>query len=156
MEELQAWIAEVLDSQARWRSSKAEAYPGDPRNVRSAKALADAAEYVRNLKGPNESAGLRAFASFVDALEHEGGGVPGGGGGRYATEPEAVVSAGRRTGRFGFDGALDYEDALRRLLDDSIESWAEALADSTDAPPTGLVVWFEEAGFRIWEEGEEE
>ncbi|MFZ0118113.1 MAG: hypothetical protein WAL99_01415 [Pseudonocardiaceae bacterium] len=44
-----ALLADYLREQARWREIKAEEYPEDARNARSARALLDAAEYVAQL-----------------------------------------------------------------------------------------------------------
>lgn len=147
MEPLQAWIAEVLESQASWRRSKAEEYPDDLRNARSAAMLEEVAESVRELEDPDASPGMRGFSAFDAMVE--------------APELESLVHAGYRTGRFGFDNTAkpaDFEEALSDLLDDSIESWADYLGDGGKDQPRSaeLVQFFKDAGFPLWHDEDEE
>lgn len=63
-------LADYLREQARWREIKAEEYPEDARNARSARVLFDAAEYVAQL--PDDDSRLvrldqaRCFTALPD------------------------------------------------------------------------------------------
>ena len=61
------WLANALERVARWRESKAEEYPDDVRNVRSANALHQAVMHVRITFTPNVSRVVEQLAELVVA-----------------------------------------------------------------------------------------
>ena len=60
-------LAEAFGGQARWRSEKAEEYPDDERNPRSAAGRDHLAEYVVSLSDTDER--VRELATLVVNLE---------------------------------------------------------------------------------------
>jgi len=105
-EPLAAYLRETAD----WRDRKAEEYPDDPRNVRSAAALRALAEYVSHL--PDDHEVLVALAAAERCLYIDGRISPG-------------EEASRVASRFGFyetwNGDLVltlFADAVRREATD--------------------------------------
>jgi hypothetical protein len=130
-------LVEYLESRSRWRDEKAEQYPDDLRNGRSADALASLAAYVRD---------GRADASVVDRIEtpsrEDGTGI------LQLTEcaadgehPHGAVA------RYGFyfaleDPAHDHEQFLALLADlvekdeaEQLMEWVREGACSLDDVP---------------------
>lgn len=56
-------LAAYLRQQSRWREAKAEMHPGDDRHARSARALAEAADYIERL--PDNDGRLRRLEAFA-------------------------------------------------------------------------------------------
>jgi hypothetical protein len=86
-------IVEYLRGQASWRAWKAEEYPEDARNARSAEHLTALAEYVQQL--PDNDENLRKLeVAVVDAVDVW---MPG-------------ERAAWLVSRFGFDAPVPVED----------------------------------------------
>ena len=113
-------LAEHLDSQAWWRSIKADEYPDDRRNERSSTALSDLAKQVRNLPAAHD--GLRL-------LDEAGGFFDG------------VVLCGEKAhafvGQTGFHlsmpGCWDVEDWLTEFTNAVREDAAEPVDEGVGA-----------------------
>lgn len=63
-EKVRTELADELDSQARWREIKAEEYPDDARNRRSADGLYELAQTVRDM--PDDHPVLLAWAKLCE------------------------------------------------------------------------------------------
>ncbi len=98
-------LADYFDDQARWRDLKAEEYPDDARNVRSATALRALAARVRAL--PADDPRLRQLA----ALD-------------WPTDPfTAGEESGRLTALYGFHQADDPDAWLSAFTEACIRDW---------------------------------
>jgi hypothetical protein len=82
-------LHDYIEEQARWRSEKASEYRGDRRNVASADALRELADYVGRL--PESDGRLQVLAEMRDVL------MPGGDVFMPGVEGSEMIS------RFGFD-----------------------------------------------------
>jgi hypothetical protein len=142
------WLAELLEGQAAWRRSKAEEYPEDGRNVRSAIWLEKAAGYVRGL--PESHRGLGLFVDLAHELalwvRTE----------RISADPYEIALTGSEVaGRFGFNATKDtpttsdFEQLIRDVHRETLETWAENIAEGIDQPPRDLVSYFENYGVSI-------
>jgi hypothetical protein len=120
MPSTQEALAEYLASKAHWRARKADEYPEDARNKRSAEALAALETHVRGLPDDDEQI-LALGANW---------GVVDGTVGIFAPSEEAD----RFIGRLGFDGPVeDPAEVLGALIvlqreAQEHEAWAEAEA----------------------------
>jgi hypothetical protein len=126
---MRAWLAEALDQSARWRQSKAVDYPEDPRNAKSAAALARAAAYVRQKEG----GGIHLMRELVAACDETGYdftsfGLPG-------------EESQRLAGRYGFDhdpGLPDdasHDALLRQIFVASLDDIRDAFDNWDDEVP---------------------
>lgn len=125
LEFLKEQIGFAVEGSAQWRRRKAEEYPEDARNERSAGALDRLAERLAAL--PSEH---RAFRDLAQVW--------------YGSGLSATEAQSQYVGRYGFDGEQDAEpeaflDGLREvLLDVVIEELPADTADAT-AEATGSV-----------------
>jgi|GEM_PF-1795563 len=107
-------VASGIDEHARWREMKAEEYPADTRNQRSAQALRDLAKYVRDL--PDDDPTLKRLAADAEVLDHLEFGLTG----------ENVKSM---LSRYGFDGAESPGAFLALAVDQALADWVNDLGD---------------------------
>jgi len=140
-------LADLFLSTARWRREKAEQFPDDVRNVRSAVALESAAEYVQDL--PDEL--LRSFLEFDREIYAWRGLAP----------EELFVSGSEAAGRFRFDRATvapisrDFDSLIGRIYQELLEGWRETISEGLDQPPASLARLFEEHGVPLWDDDNE-
>ena len=105
MTDIRTALADYLNDQAAWRQGKADEYPEDPRNQRSAKALRQLAQYVLSLPSGDERLRMLAALDWVAW----GRFVPG-------------AEAGRVVARIGFDlGPSDIDALLTRFTDACVD-----------------------------------
>jgi hypothetical protein len=105
-------LADYVRSQAQWRGAKAEQYPDDERNVRSADSLRALAEAVEQMRPQQEE----LIRSIEGLIREQRWGTPGRG-------VEQAVS------RYGFDGEpLEPAAFLAGLLDTAREDAERARA----------------------------
>ena len=93
-------LARYVDGQAAWREAKADEYPDDPRNTRSAKALHELAGHIRALpdNDPNVAELERLHGGYrLDVF-------------RPCTEGNRLVS------RYGFNVPGDDHDGVLAAL----------------------------------------
>jgi len=146
-------LADLFLSTARWRREKAEQFPDDVRNVRSAVALESAAEYVQDL--PDEHAILRSFLEFDREIYAWRGLAP----------EELFVSGSDAAGRFRFDRATvapisrDFDSLIGWIYQELLEGWRETISEGLDQgldqPPASLARLFEEHGMPLWDDDNE-
>ncbi len=111
--QFQEMLADVLDAQARWRDLKAEEYPEDARNERSALALTGAAAELRAIQpGDSASSYLAELAPLV-----------------FIDDDFASVLLGENAARvvnsYGFHAWPDLTELLRQLVSAAREDEAE-------------------------------
>jgi hypothetical protein len=146
-------LSEKLEASADWRRLKAEEYPDDARNARSADALEQAAEYVRGLDKTHR--GLDRFADFAYELllwtrtEH------------VAENASEVLGGSEAMSPFYFDGQRDrprvgdFERLLRDVHEETLEGWRETILENGDQPPRELVSYFEACDVPFWRHEEQ-
>jgi hypothetical protein len=140
-------LADQYRDTSRWRLGKAQQFPGDHRNNRSAAALADAVDYVAGLQAPHENPALEAFAQFEAELNRFDG----------PHSAELVLShCGHAASRFFFEneGQLptrtDFDALLRASFQECLEAWGDYIEEATQPPPAELVALFEDYGRPLW------
>lgn len=123
-------LSEYFREQAAWRRRKADEYPNDGRNLRSAEALESLADYVER---PDTASGPAGPA--IAALEP------------HIPEPGASLGgeeAGRAVSRYGFGPAVmrenDHEWLLNRLVALCLADAYELVRDHADDDPTGTLL----------------
>jgi hypothetical protein len=102
-EQIRTQLAEYLESQVDWREAKAEEYPDDARNQRSASGLRDLAVHAR---------GLQDGDPLLDRLEELSQGT--GGLDVFALMTHAAAVAGVNASQFRFH---DPDEPFREFLD---------------------------------------
>lgn len=111
-------LAQYLEHEAWWRSEKADEYPEDVRNIRSAEALERAASWVRISP---EARGLVRAVKEADP----------GDGDRAGVFDFGVFSPGEQASRlisqFGFHGGSTFAEDLLRDLAEAVKRDAEDL-----------------------------
>jgi hypothetical protein len=135
-----AWLAEVLESQAHWRSLKAEDWPDDERNARSSRALTAAAEYARGLD--DSSPPVRPFVKLSELARACG----------MTGEPEHVIGGAEVAGRFWFQTERelprepqthDFDRLIAKMHQSTLESYDIAvLVPGDDLDDDGVSALF--------------
>jgi hypothetical protein len=149
--------ADYLEEQAAWRQRKADEWPDDPRNARSAAALAAAATYVRQLDDSHRQLDLLAgLDAELEAWQH-GGSLDAGTGALTVDEQASGTVA-----RFCFDneattpGPRQFEWLLGQVVAGAAGSLRDEIEAGTSQPPGSLVELLAELGAPLWEDDEEE
>jgi hypothetical protein len=145
-------LADSLEGQSKWRAHKAEQFPDDERNTRSSRALAAAAEYVRQLD--EQHPGVRRFVELAERLDAETF--------RWNTDPRVIIAGAHAAAQFFFGkGSRDAEPSdFDRLLEDMFGEALNVMRQNSDwfdaQPSDDLARYFERQGYPLWDDEEDD
>jgi hypothetical protein len=141
----QSQLTTYIRAQARWRHDRAEEYPDDERNLRSARALDELADLVESGEILEGAEDVEPFALEILEEQLDAGtdvGVPG-------------EQVSREVSRWGFDHPVDYHhqhvEFLNGLSRLALAESYDRVSEGVYTPETDVDVITRQAGLNRWE-----